>query len=368
MLLGLLLIFLSAPKLSAQQIDMYGNVGFDRVGGYVTLSAARIQNMRPLGNTSGTLALQLWATSMPYYGQSMLYGHKLAEANLGTLRGGYYLSNINQTVVFFEPPVGYYNLVLVVGEWNGSEYLISDWSNFTEVKNFAGLPPYTPVITPKPLNIIDEYVGTWEGTQNFVYNGTSYETTSTSVIMRFQNAGFYSKAIARTPGNVVAEGETWQFDNGSMYGILKSQGVVIATITGSWYINGRSIISNISAIAGSLAYTQFVNAYFPDNETANSSTTTSYGAVGSGVAKKISTATLLALTAPQPPTIAVAPVSSPSGGQVQKSKKGGKSSVKKSTGSASKKSAASKPAGSKKSGGKKSVSSKKSGGKKSKKQ
>jgi hypothetical protein len=80
---------------------MYGNVGFDRLGGYVTLSAARIQNMRPLGNTSGTLALQLWATSMPYYGQSMLYGHKLAEANLGTLRGGYYLSNINQTVVFF---------------------------------------------------------------------------------------------------------------------------------------------------------------------------------------------------------------------------------------------------------------------------
>ena len=100
--LGLLLIFLSAPKLNAQQIDMYGNVGFDRVGGYVTLSAARIQNMRLLGNTSGTLALQLWATSMPYYGQSMLLnGYKLAEANLGTLFGGYYLSNINQTVVFF---------------------------------------------------------------------------------------------------------------------------------------------------------------------------------------------------------------------------------------------------------------------------
>ena len=78
-LLSLLLSLLVAPKLNAQQIDMYGNVGFDRVGGYVTLSVARIQNMRPLGNTSGPLALQLWATSMPYYGQSMLYGHKLAE-------------------------------------------------------------------------------------------------------------------------------------------------------------------------------------------------------------------------------------------------------------------------------------------------
>jgi hypothetical protein len=346
LLLGLLLIFLSAPKLNAQQIDMYGNVGFDRVGGYVTLSASRIQNMRPLGNTSGTLALQLWATSMPYYGQSMLNGFKLAEANLGTLRGGYYLSNINRTVVFSEPPVGYYNVVLVVGEWNGSEYLTADWINFTEVENFGGLPPYTPAITPQPLDLIDEYVGTWEGTQNFVYNGTSFDTTSTSVIMRFQNAGFYSKAIVRTPGNVVAEGEIWQFDNGSMYGIVKSEGVVIGTSTGTWYINGRSIISNISAVAGSLTYTQFVNAYFPDSKTANFSSTTSYGAVGSGVAKKISTATLLALTAPQPPaqTPSVAPAPAASGGgsaaPVAKSKKGkGKSSsAKKSSGGSSKKS------------------------------
>lgn len=346
LLLGLLLIFLSAPKLIAQQIDMYGNVGFDRLGGYVTLSAASIQNMRPLGNTSGTLALQLWATSMPYYGQSMLNGYKMAEANLGTLQGGYYLSNINRTVVFSEPPAGYYNVVLVVGEWNGSEYLTADWINFTEVENFGGLPPYTPTITPQPLDLIDEYVGTWEGTQNFVYNGTSYDTTSTSVIMRFQNAGFYSKAIVRTPGNVVGEGETWQFDNGSMYGIVKSEGVVIATITGSWYINGRSIISNISAVAGSPPYTQFVNAYFPNSETVNFSTTTSYGAVGSGVAKKISTATPLSLTAPQPPdqtpTVAPAPASIGGGSAapVAKSKKskGKSSSAKKTKGGSSKKS------------------------------
>ena len=179
--------------------------------------------------------------------------------------------------------------------------------------------------------------------------------------MRFQNAGFYSKAIVRTPGNVVAEGETWQFDNGSMYGVVKSEGVVIATITGSWYINGRSIISNISAVAGSFAYTQFVNAYFPNSETVNFSTTTSYGAVGSGVAKKISTATPLTMTAPQPPaqtsTLAAAPPSNGGGASdppVAKSAKGkGKSSSAKKAGGGSKKSSTFKSSGGKKSGGKK---------------
>jgi hypothetical protein len=343
-LLSLLLSLLAAPKLNAQRIDMSGAVGFDRYGSTVTLSASKIQNYG--GSTSGTLALQLWATSMPYYGQSMLYGHKLAEASLGALWGGYYLSNINRTVAFYEPPQGYYNTVLVVGEWDGSRYLIVDWYNFVGVENFGGLPPYTPPSAPPALDLIDEYVGTWEGTQNFVYNGTSFDTTSTSVIMRFQNAGFYSKAIVRTPGNVVAEGEIWQFDNGSMYGIVKSEGVVIGTSTGTWRVSGRSIISNINAVAGNIPYTQNIIASFPDSETANFSSTTSYGAVGSGMAKKISTATLLALTAPQPPaqtpTVAPAPASSGGGSAapVAKSKKGkGKASfAKKSSGGSSKKS------------------------------
>jgi hypothetical protein len=331
-LLSLLLSLLAAPKLNAQRIDMSGAVGFDRYGSTVTLSASKIQNYG--GSTSGTLALQLWATSMPYYGQSMLYGHKLAEASLGALWGGYYLSNINRTVAFYEPPQGYYNTVLVVGEWDGSRYLIVDWYNFVGVENFGGLPPYTPPSAPPALDLIDEYVGTWEGTQNFVFNGTSYDMTSTSLITRYGDIGFYSKTYIRTPGQLLAEGETWQYDNGTMYGVVKSEGTVIGTITGAWSVSGRSIISNISAVAGDLAYTQYVNNSFPDSGTMVSTTTTSYGASGSGTAKKISTFSAPTL-APNLPTSGVTPVSSASGGQVKKPKKGakGKSSAKKSSSS-----------------------------------
>jgi hypothetical protein len=360
-LLSLLLSLLAAQKLNAQQIDMSGTVGYDRYGGTVTLSASRIQNYASQGSLSGTLVLQLWATSMPYYGQGVLNGYKLAEANLGTLWGGYYLSNINRTVAFFEPPRGYYNTVLVLGEWNGYQYLTVDWCNLIGIKNFGGMPAYTPVPAPPALDLIDEYVGTWEGSQTLQFNGTSYETTATSTISRYQNAGLYSKAYVRTPGQLIGEAETWQYDNGTMYGVVKSQGSeVIATVTGTWYISGRSIISNVSVVAGNTSYTQYINHSFPDSETMISSSSTSTGGSISGTAKKV----LI------PPTPTVAPPSAPNGGgapaQVQKPKKGGKSSsakkssggstkssAKKSNGGSSKKSSASKSSGGKKSTGKK---------------
>ena len=342
---------------------MSGAVGFDRYGSSVTLSASRIQNYASQGSLSGTLVLQLWATSMPYYGQGVLNGYKLAEANLGTLWGGYYLSNINRTVAFYEPPQGYYNTVLVVGEWDGSRYLIVDWCNFTGIENFGGLPPYTPASAPPAIDLIDEYVGTWEGTQSFVFNGTSYEMTSTSIISRYQNTGFYSKTYVRTPGQLVAEGETWQYDNGTMYGEVRSEGALVGTLTGTWYVSGRSIISTVSAVAGNTPYTQYVNNSFTDSETMISTTSTSYGATGSGTSKKV-------LAAPTPTSTPFVPSPAPNsagdgaaaasgggGGKVQQPKKGAKgkspAKAKKSSGSASKKSAASKSSGGKKSGGKK---------------
>lgn len=160
-LLALLLNLIVVSKLSAQRIDMSGAVGFDRYGSTVTLSASRIDNYEADGSSSGTLVLQLWATNMPYYGQSILSGYKLAEADLGVIWGGYYLSNINRTIIFYEPATGYYNMVLAVAEWDGSKYITVDWCNFTEVESFGGLPPYTPPPAPPSLDLIDEYVGIW---------------------------------------------------------------------------------------------------------------------------------------------------------------------------------------------------------------
>jgi len=355
-LLILILALTAAYKANAQRIDMSGAVGFDRYGSNVTLSASRIDNYGAEGSSSGTLVLQLWATSMPYYGQSILNGYKLAEANLGVLMGGYYISNINRAVTFYEPAIGYYNMVIVVAEWDGSKYLTVDWCNFSEVESFGGLPPYTPPPAPPSLDLIDDYVGIWEGTKTFEFNGTSYEMAGTSVISRYGKAGFYSKAFIRSPGELLAVGETWQYDDGTIYGIVKSDGAVIGTTTGTWYMNGRSIITNISAVAGNFSYTQNINASFPDSRTIFSTSTTSYGASINGTSKKI-------LAAPTPTPVSPPPAPSggggappPSGGgspAVKKSKKGNKFSAKKSNSGFSKKSAASKSSGGKKSGGKK---------------
>lgn len=320
--LALLLNLIVVSNLSAQQIAMSGTIGYERLGKSVTLSASRIDNFGVSGSISGTLALQLWGTNAPYYGGT-LGGYKLAEINLGRLFGGNYFGNISQMVNFSEPPTGYYNVTLVLAEWNGYEYLVVDWFNFTNIQNFGGLPPYTPPPAPPALDLIDEYVGIWEGTQTLQLNGTSYESTGTSVISRYENRGFYSKAVVRMPGQVLAEAEAWQFDNGTMYGIVKSGGVVIGTITGTWYVTGRSIISNVSAVAGNTRYTQYINNSFPDSETILSSSTTSYGATASGMLKKVPALSLPGL-APNPPTITVAPFSPASGGQVQTPKKGAK--------------------------------------------
>ena len=358
--LTFLSILSALSEARSQSIALSGIVGYETFGNFVTLSADRVDNFRAEGSISGQLALQLWALDQPYYGQG-LYGYNLGEANLGTLRGGYYISDISRSVAFDEPPRGYYNMVLVLGEWNGYEYLIYDWYNLPTIQNFGGLPSYTPPPAPPALDLIDEYVGIWQGTQTLQLNGTSYESTGTSVISRYENKGFYSKAVVRMPGQLLTEAEAWQFDNGTMYGIVKSGGAVIGTITGTWYVSGRSIMSNVSAVAGNTRYTQYINHSFPDSETMLSTSTISYGATASGILKKVSALSLPGL-APNPPSApsgggggggAPAASGGGGGGEVKKSKKGGKSSAKKSNGGSSKKSSASKSSGGKKSGGKK---------------
>jgi len=353
--LTFLSILSALSEARSQSIALSGIVGYEAFGNSVTLSADRVDNFRAEGSISGQLALQLWALDQPYYGQG-LYGYNLGEANLGTLRGGYYISDISRSVAFDEPPRGYYNMVLVLGEWNGYEYLIYDWYNLPTIQNFGGLPSYTPPPAPPALDLIDEYVGIWQGTQTLQLNGTFYESTGTSVISRYENRGFYSKAFVRMPGQLLVEAEAWQFDNGTMYGIVKSGGAVIGTITGTWYVSGRSIISNVSAVAGNTSYTQYVNSSFTDSETILSSSRTSYGANVSGILKKVP-ALSLPTSAPNPPPApggggggAPAPSGGGGGGgggggEVKKSKKSGKSSAKKSSGS--------KKSGGKKSGGKK---------------
>jgi hypothetical protein len=274
----------------AQEIDMSGMIDFNRNQNSVTLSAEHIRNYRAQGSTSGNLILQLWATKVPYYGQaqlskSPLKGFKLAEASLGTLSGNSSRSTVNESVVFTNPPRGYYNVVLVLGEWNGSDYRIHDWFNFTEIQAFGGLAPFKPRATSSTKNLIDIYIGTWEEIQSISTNGTISETAVTTVIERLQNRGFISKAYIRKPGSPLMEMQTSHYENGSSYATTSSNGTHIEDSLGEWGVTGRTITSNIFSSSIQTTNTTLAQG----GQETESSFSTSEGSVGDAHAEKIMT-------------------------------------------------------------------------------
>ena len=290
----------------AQEIDMSGTIDFTRNGDSVTLSAEHIRNYRAQGSTSGNLIFQLWATKVPYYGQarlseSPLNGSKLGEASLGTLSGNSSRSTVNQSVVFTEPPAGYYNVVLVLGELNGSDYRILDWFNFTQIEAFGGLSPFTPPAASAPKTLLDEYIGTWEEVQSVTINGTTSETAVTTLIEKLQDRGFISKAYTRKPGSPLIETQTSHYENGSLSGTSASNGTVIEDSAGEWGVSARTIVSNTYT-----SYTQTASITLTNSQEFTSSLSTSDGSEATGQAEKI-----MMLAAAPSPTPSSTPSSTP---------------------------------------------------------
>ena len=291
-------LFICASMLvvHAQEIDMSGTIDFTPNGDSVTLSAESIRNYRAQGSTSGNLILQLWATKVPYYGQARLSeiplnGFKMGEASLGTLSGNNSRSNVNESVLFTGPSAGYYNVVLVLGELNGSDYRILDWFNFTQIEAFGGLSPFTPPATSAPITLIDEYIGTWEEVQSVTINGTTSETAVTTLIERLQDRGFISKAYIRKPGSPLIETQTSHYENGSLNGTSASNGMVIEDSVGEWGVSDRTIVSNTFT-----SYTQTASITLTNSREFTSSLSTSGGSEATGQAEKI----MMLATAPSP--------------------------------------------------------------------
>lgn len=146
------MVLMATSLVRAQEIDMYGQFGLSRNGAIGTAYIQTIENYRPTWTVSGTLALQIWATASPYVGGTLV-GFKMAEADLGTLNGGYFVRDVYANAVVTDPPPGTYNLVFVLAEWGGFSYLTVDWHNLG-YDTFVGPAP-TPVIdrTRPTLNV-----------------------------------------------------------------------------------------------------------------------------------------------------------------------------------------------------------------------
>ncbi|NDG73357.1 MAG: hypothetical protein EBY32_19040, partial [Proteobacteria bacterium] len=264
-------------------------------------------------------------------------GIRLAQAPLGTLAGNGSRINVHESVAFMEPTAGYYNVVLVLAERNGSEYRTLDWFNFTKIEAFGGLSPFTPPATSAPKALIDEYIGTWEEIQSVTLNGTTSTTAVTKVIEKLQDRGFICKAYIRKPGSLPVEQQTWHYENGSLYGTSASNGTVIEESTGEWGVSDRTIVSNTFT-----SYTQTASITLTNSQEFISSLSTSDGSEAKGQAEKI--ILLAAAPSPTPSTppapLPVAPAKKVNAKPAKKGKP--KPAVKKASTSSAKKSSAKK--------------------------
>jgi DNA uptake protein ComE-like DNA-binding protein len=122
------------PKIS-------GTVGYRIDGNRVRLSVERIQNPRDAGNSSGTLALELWAVASPYTGGSF-QGVPLAGVAIGSLSGQAELAANTFDLPFTRPPAGDWHLVLMLREWTSAGYVTRDFTNFNAAVSYR-LPEVT---------------------------------------------------------------------------------------------------------------------------------------------------------------------------------------------------------------------------------
>lgn len=325
---ALLFIFglLGASGDLVAQIKFSGTFAYSAVGNTVTFGVTRIDNFRPIGTISGTLAIQLWTTTLPYSGISTLVGNKVAEVQLGTLLGGYYISPITRTTVLSNLPApGYYNIVFVLAEWNGFQWLTVDYGNFPSYQPIGVVvSPPTISTQPQPLSLTVGGSGTLSvagtGTQPLSFqwfkNGVAI-SGKTDVTLVFANAqagdaGSYTVRVTNSAGTVTSEPAAVTVSQAATAPAITTQpqplalsvggsGTISVVSSGSaplsfqWFRNGNALSGKTDT---SLS---FSNAQIADSGAYTVRVTNSAGSVLSG------TATISVAEHTQPPVIVTQP-------------------------------------------------------------
>ncbi len=133
MAVTLLTFGLSSARASTIELD--GTFGYSISGTTLNLDLGKIINNRN-GGTSGSLRVQLWATSSPYTGGS-INGYILGTKDVGQLKGGYYFDSQKTSTSFKNPPSGTYYVTLTLEEYTSSGFVITDFLNLPGSKTFS---------------------------------------------------------------------------------------------------------------------------------------------------------------------------------------------------------------------------------------
>src|SRR5262249_18498666 len=123
---------LSSPKLSGDQYQIAGS--------QLTLKANSILNAGT--GPSGSLRLELWATSVQYPSDGYSLGHyDFPYTSAYSFNPGASVSNLNQTIKFTAPPDGTYFVTSVLEEYDGTSWPYRDYSSVSaQTKFISGVP------------------------------------------------------------------------------------------------------------------------------------------------------------------------------------------------------------------------------------
>jgi hypothetical protein len=141
---------------SANGLDLEGflsyNYQYAGNSGTLRMTAERVRNSR-VGGTSGTLQLQLWATTTaPIFGQT-INAYTLGTFTLGQLSGGTSFTNVDTGLIgFTPPPAGTYYVTMALMEFDGAQFRYQDLFTFSGLETFGPSAACTTTSTTLCLN------------------------------------------------------------------------------------------------------------------------------------------------------------------------------------------------------------------------
>ena len=148
-----MVIFLLNDNPLSAAAKFNGNVSFYSAGNLVGYNIEQIYNDSSI-YTTGTIAISVVGTYAPYYAVGQVYGTQLYISNPSPgLNPGYSYNNDTGIVAFSDAPTNYTYLWVGLYEFNGSQYVISDYRNIL-VSAYFPAPIDPPAITSNPSSTV----------------------------------------------------------------------------------------------------------------------------------------------------------------------------------------------------------------------
>lgn len=232
-------------------LALEGTVAYTIAGGSVRLQVDRIANRRS-GGTSGSLRVELWATSTPYGGGG-LSGYKIGQTSFNPLSAGFSYVDIDRTVTqLVTPPNGTWYLVMTLTEFTGSAsndgYTIANYRNFSSPW-VIGAPPATTVTVYEFYNtIINHYFRTSSLAE---VNAIAGGSAGPGWVRTQDDFTAYAPQTA-APGNDVCRFYTFGA-NSHFYTAFADECLGLRSPTSGWVYEGLSFRIQLPGVGGCAA-------------------------------------------------------------------------------------------------------------------